>query len=40
MLAALINNRQVRLNSPKRLDPRRPLPGMLNNYALRFTFEA
>jgi cytochrome P450 len=36
MLAALLDGRQVRLQPPNRLDARRPLPGTLNNYSLRF----
>jgi hypothetical protein len=40
MLAALIDDRQVRLKPPTRLDPQRPLPGTLNNYALRFEFDS
>lgn len=36
MLAALLDGRQIRLQPPNRLDPRRPLPGSLNNYSLRF----
>lgn len=36
MLAALLDQRQVRLQPPDRLNPRQPLPGTLNNYALRF----
>jgi len=37
MLAALLADRDVRLKPPTRLDARRPLPGTLNNYSLRFT---
>jgi cytochrome P450 len=40
MLAALLENRQVRLKPPDRLDPNRPLPGTLNNYSLRFELDA
>lgn len=36
MVAALLDGRQVRLKPPARLDPHRPLPATLNNYALRF----
>lgn len=36
MLAALVHDRRVLLKPPPRLDPREPLPGTLNNYALRF----
>jgi cytochrome P450 len=37
MLAALLDGREVRVTSPVRLDPDRPLPAEeLNNYALRF----
>ena len=36
MLTALLDQRQVRLQPPDRLDARQPLPGTLNNYALRF----
>jgi cytochrome P450 len=36
MLAALFDNRQVRLKPPNRLDASRPLPGTLDNYSLRF----
>ncbi len=39
MLAALIDNRQIRLKPPTRLDPSRPLPGMLDNYSLRFEID-
>ena len=38
-LAALIERRQVRLLPPRRLDPRRPLPGTLNHFALRFALD-
>ncbi len=37
MLAALLDQRQVRLQPENRLDARQPLPGTLNNYSLRFT---
>jgi hypothetical protein len=37
MLAALLDGRQMRLQPPRRLDPQRPLPATLNNYALRFS---
>jgi cytochrome P450 len=37
-LAELLDGRQVRLKPPARLDSRRPLPGTLNNYSLRFEF--
>jgi cytochrome P450 len=40
MLSALLGDRQIRLKPPTRLDSRRPLPGTLNNYSLRFTFDA
>jgi cytochrome P450 len=36
MLAELLDGRQIRLKPPARLDARRPLPGTLNNYSLRF----
>jgi hypothetical protein len=36
MIAALLDGRTIRLKPPTRLDPGRPLPGTLNNYALRF----
>jgi len=36
MLAALLAGPPLRLKRPARLDPRRPLPGTLNNYSLRF----
>jgi cytochrome P450 len=36
MLAQLLDGRQFRLKPPSRLDARRPLPGTLNNYSLRF----
>lgn len=36
MLAALLDERQVRLQPPTRLDANQPLPGTLNNYSLRF----
>ena len=39
MLTALLDQRQVRLQPPDRLDARQPLPGTLNNYALRFALE-
>jgi cytochrome P450 len=39
MLAALMGTREVRLDPPGRLDPRKPLPRTLNNYALRFAFD-
>jgi len=40
MIAALLDDRQIRLKPPKRLDPQRPLPATLNNYALRFEVAA
>jgi hypothetical protein len=40
MLSALLGDRQIRLKPPTRLDSRRPLPVTLNNYSLRFTFDA
>lgn len=40
MLAALLDDEHVRLEPPGRLDPRRPLPGTLDNYRLRFRFGA
>lgn len=39
VLAALIDERQVWLKPLTRLDPRRPLPGTLDNYSLRFVFD-
>lgn len=39
MLAALLGGAQIRLAPPTRLDPRRPLPGTLNNYSLRFRID-
>lgn len=36
MLAVLLDGRQIRLQPPTRLDARRPLPGTLDNYSLRF----
>jgi cytochrome P450 len=39
MLAALLRDRPVRLKPPDRLDAKRPLPGTLNNYSLRFEFD-
>ncbi len=36
MLAALLRDHRLRLTSPQSLDPQRPLPYTLNNYALRF----
>jgi cytochrome P450 len=39
MLAALLADRQVRLRPPSRLDARRPLPGTLNHFALRFALD-
>jgi cytochrome P450 len=36
MLASLIGGREVRLLPPTPIDPRRPLPGTLNHFALRF----
>jgi cytochrome P450 len=40
MVAALVDRREVVLKPPARLDPRQPLPGTLNNYALRFRIGA
>lgn len=41
MLALLLHgHRNIRLVPPARLDPTRPLPGTLNNYALRFNLSA
>jgi cytochrome P450 len=37
MLAALLDGGTLRLASPGRLSPERPLPGTLDNYSLRFT---
>lgn len=34
MLAALLDDRQVRLKQPHRLDPGRPLPGSMDHYSL------
>jgi cytochrome P450 len=39
LLAALLHQRQVRLQPENRLDARQPLPGTLNNYSLRFTID-
>jgi cytochrome P450 len=36
MLAALLDERRWRPTGPQRLDPRAPLPGTLDNYALEF----
>lgn len=36
MLAALLAGQTVALAEPGRLDPRRPMPGTLDNYTLRF----
>lgn len=36
MLAALLSDREVWLKPLMRLDARQSLPGMLNNYSLRF----
>jgi cytochrome P450 len=36
LLAALLEGHEFRLMSPASLDPRRPLPGTLNPFALRF----
>ena len=38
MLAALMGDREVWLKPLVRLDARKPLPGTLDNYALRFDF--
>lgn len=38
MLAELTDGRDVQITSPNRLDPDKPLPGTLNNYALRFNY--
>ena len=40
MLAALIDDRQIRLRPPARLNAYQPLPATLNNYALRFELGA
>jgi cytochrome P450 len=39
VLATIIAERQVWLKPLTRLDPRRPLPGTLDNYSLRFVFD-
>lgn len=36
MLSALLGDRDVRLNPPSTLDPRKPMPGTLNHLSLRF----
>jgi cytochrome P450 len=38
-LAWLLEERRIRLEPPARLDARRPLPGTLNNFGLRFTLD-
>lgn len=40
MLADILKGRTLRLETPERLDPDRPLPGSLDNYSLRFAVEA
>jgi hypothetical protein len=39
MLAALLDDRQLRLTSTDRLNPHRPLPATLDNYSLRFALD-
>jgi hypothetical protein len=39
MLAALLTDRQIRLQRPTWLNAQRPLPGTLNPYALRFKLD-
>lgn len=39
MLAAMMDDRQIHLESPHPLDPSRPLPGTLDNYSLRFRLD-
>lgn len=38
MLADLIDGREIRTTSSNRLDSNKPIPGTLNNYALRFAY--
>lgn len=37
MLASLLRDRELRLESPTRLNALRPLPATLNNFSLRFS---
>lgn len=39
MLAALLDDRQVRLQPSARLEAQRPLPGTLSPYSLRFELD-
>ncbi len=36
-LAALLDGRRISLKEPARLDPKKPMPGTLDNYTLSFT---
>jgi cytochrome P450 len=40
MLATLLENLDLRMEGAERLDPSRPLPGILDNYTLRFELRA
>ncbi|MFU8830002.1 MAG: cytochrome P450, partial [Phycisphaerales bacterium] len=40
MLANLLRDRDVSMVDPQRVDPNKPMPGILNNYTLRFRISA